>query len=95
MNELQIPPLAIKDENSFEILRVWAAFKEQHVTIHSGLNGNAKDFGFLLAELALHASKLYSQRLNLSEIEMLKEVLDGFNAEIIKESGNPTGNIQE
>ena len=93
MIELQIPPAAVEDQDSFEILRVWAAFEEQHVTIHSGLNGDAKDFGFLLAELALHASKLYAQRLNLSETETLKEVLDGFNAEIIKESGNPTGNI--
>jgi hypothetical protein len=52
MNELKIPNAAIEDENSFELLRVWAAFEEQHVSIHSGLNGNAKDFGFLLAELA-------------------------------------------
>ncbi|HTD39070.1 MAG TPA: DUF5076 domain-containing protein [Mucilaginibacter sp.] len=95
MTELQIPPAAIKDKDSFEILRVWAAFKEQHVTIHSGLNGEAKDFGYLLAELALHGSKLYSQRYNISEIEALKDILDGFNAEIIKESGNPTGNIEE
>jgi hypothetical protein len=93
MRELQIPPAAVEDQQSFEILRVWAAFQEQHVTIHSGLNGDGKDFGFLLAELALHASKLYAQRLNLPEIEMLKDVLDGFNAEIIKESGNPTGGI--
>jgi len=94
MTELQIPPAAIEENDSFEILRVWAALGEQHVTIHSELNGDAKDFGFLLAELALHASKLYAQRLNLPEIETLKDVLDGFNAEIIKESGNPTGTIQ-
>ncbi|MBS1519364.1 MAG: DUF5076 domain-containing protein [Bacteroidetes bacterium] len=94
MRELQIPPAAVEDQESFEILRVWAAFKEQHVTIHSELNGDAKHFGFLLAELALHASKLYAQRLSLSEIEALKDVLDGFNAEIIKESGNPTGSIE-
>jgi len=94
MTELQIPPAAIEDNDSFEILWVWAALGKQHVTIHSELNGDAKDFGFLLAELALHASKLYAQRLNLPEIETLKDVLDGFNAEIIKESGNPTGTIQ-
>ena len=93
MRELQIPPAATEDDESFEIIRVWAAIEEQHVTIHSGVNGDAKDFGFLLAELALHASKLYAQRLNLPETEMLKDVLDGFNAEIIKESGNPTGSI--
>jgi hypothetical protein len=95
MTELQIPPAAIEDQDSFEILRVWAAFEAQHVSIHSELNGNAKDFGYLLAELALHGSKLYAQKLNISEIEALKNILDGFNAEIIKESGNPTGNIQD
>lgn len=94
MRELQIPPAAVKDQESFEILRVWAAFEEQHVTIHSELNGDAKDFGFLLAELALHASKLYAQRLNRPETEMLKNLLDGFNAEIVKESGTPTGRIE-
>ncbi len=92
MNELKIPDEALKDEEAFELLRVWAAFEQQHVTIHSGLNGNAKNFGFLLAELALHASKLYAERFKTDELEMLKEILDGFNDEIINESGNPSGN---
>jgi hypothetical protein len=74
-------------------MRIWAAFEQQHVSIHSGLNGSANNFGYLLAELALHGSKLYAQRLKISENESLKEILDGFNAEIIKESGDPTGSI--
>lgn len=95
MRELAIPPAALKDKEAFEILRVWAAFEEQHVTIHSGLNGSAGDFGYLLAELALHASKLYAERFETNEFDMLKEILDGFNKEIINESGNPNGRIEE
>lgn len=95
MRELQIPDAAIDDKDSFELLRVWAAFEKQHVTIHSQLKGNSYSFGYLLAELALHGSKLYAQRFNISETEALKDLLDGFNAEIIKESGNPSGNIEE
>jgi hypothetical protein len=95
MNELKIPDAAKKDKDSFELLRVWAAFEEQHVTINSSLNGNAGNFGYLLAELALHASKLYAERLNTNEFDMLKEILDGFNNEIINESGDPTGNIED
>jgi len=95
MNELSIPAAAIEDKDSFELLRVWAAFNQQHVSIHSELNGDASGFGYLLAELALHGSKLYSQRFNISEVEALKEILDGFNAEIIRESGNPTGSIED
>ena len=95
MNELKIPDAAINDKDSFELLRVWAAFEQQHVTIHSGLNGNAKEFGYLLAELALHASKLYAQRSGEIEFDVLKEILDGFNDEIINESGDPSGGIED
>ncbi|MBS1500526.1 MAG: DUF5076 domain-containing protein [Bacteroidetes bacterium] len=95
MNELKIPDAAKEDKDSFELLRVWAAFEQQHVTINSDLNGNAGNFGYLLAELALHASKLYAERFNANEFEMLKEILDGFNNEIINESGNPTGRIED
>jgi hypothetical protein len=95
MNELIIPPAALEDPNSFEILRVWAANEEQHVTIHSGLNGDASDFGYLLAQLALHGSKLYSERDGKTETQMLKDILEGFSREIIDNDGNPTCNIQQ
>jgi hypothetical protein len=34
MTELTIPPAALEDSNAFEILGVWAAYNEQHVSIH-------------------------------------------------------------
>ncbi len=95
MNELIIPPAALNDPNAFEILRVWAAKQEQHVTINSNLNGGPTDFGFLLAELAFHGSKLYSQKLNISEEDALNKILNGFDEEIESSSGNPSGSIQE
>jgi hypothetical protein len=94
MKELKIPPAALKDKDAFEILRVWAAFKEQHVTIHSGLNGGPGEFGFLLAELAFHASKLYAERLKANQLDMLNEILAGFDKELNDESGSPTGGIE-
>jgi hypothetical protein len=95
MIELMIPPMAQEDPNSFEILRVWAANNEQHVTIHSNLNGNACDFGYLIAQLVIHGAKLYAQRNNRLEEDMLKEILQGFNDEIKYNSGNATGSIPE
>jgi hypothetical protein len=49
----------------------------------------------VLAELALHGSKLYAERFDANEFDMLKEILDGFNKEIINESGDPTGSIEK
>jgi hypothetical protein len=94
MTKLPIPPAAIEDKDSFEILRVWAAYEEQHVSIHSGLSGHANDFGFLIAELAMHGAKLYAERFKQAENEMLLEILQGFNREIQSKSGNPTGSIE-
>ena len=93
MNELIIPPAALNDPQSFELLRVWAAEKEQHVSIRSDLNGDASDFGYLLAQLAIHGSKLYSERFHQNEHEMLTEILKGFWKEIESNTGNPTGSI--
>jgi len=93
MTELSIPPVALEDKNSFEILRVWAANEEQHVSIHSGLNGDAYDFGYLIAQLAFHGSKLYAQRMNQPEENMLRKILEGFNTEIKDQSGNTKWSI--
>lgn len=93
MDQLPIPSATLTDPDAFEILRVWAANEEQHVSIHSGLNGDAYDFGYLIAQLAFHGSKLYAQRMNQSEESMLRKILEGFNTEIKDQSGNTKGSI--
>ena len=61
-NKLEPPPEALTDPDGFEILRLWAAHGELHVTLSSDLQGGAEDFGELLADLFEHASRLYAQR---------------------------------
>lgn len=94
-HQLMIPPQAEKDPNSFELLRVWAANEEQHVSIHSGLNGGASEFGYMLAQLAHHGANLYSQRDHISKSKALSQILKGFQKEIKKNTGEPTGGILE
>lgn len=93
--ELLIPPAALEDKNSFEILRVWAANGEQHVSIRSDLNGDASDFGYLLAQLAFHGAKLYSGRTGNSENNTFKKIIDRFEKELENNTGDPTGKILE
>jgi Domain of unknown function (DUF5076) len=95
MSELMIPPAAQKDPEAFEILRVWAANEEQHVTIHSGLEGDAYDFGYMLAELAFHGANLYAERLNISVKESLKSIVEGFQDEIENPKGDTSGEIMK
>ncbi|WP_372191406.1 DUF5076 domain-containing protein [Xanthomonas axonopodis pv. desmodiigangetici] len=49
--ELIIPPDALADPEAFELLRLWAAKKQLHVSINRDLGGGAEDFGELLVDL--------------------------------------------
>lgn len=61
-SELPIPPEALTDPERFELLRLWAAHQQLHITICSSLQGGAEDFGELMADLFEHASRMYAQR---------------------------------
>jgi len=60
--ELAIPPDALTDPDAFELMRLWAAHEQLHVTINSDVSGGAEDFGELLADLFEHASRMFAQR---------------------------------
>jgi len=91
--ELLRPPAADQDPDSFEILRLWAADGEQHVTIHPRLAGGAEDFGVMLAQLARHGARLYSQRDGHSFEEALTLIREGLREEFASPTGKETGEV--
>ena len=76
--ELPIPPEALEDPDAFEILRLWAGGGHLHVTINSGLQGGAEDFGELLADLYEHAARLYAQRDGQTVAQCRAVILEDF-----------------
>ena len=94
-NELAPPPAVDTDREAFEMLRVWAAGGEQHVTIHSGLEGTAENFGYLLAQLARHGAILYAGREGIDEKRALARIRDGFDDEWEQPTAWPTGEVPE
>jgi len=91
--ELDIPPAALKDPGSFELIRVWAADEVQHVTIVPNLTGGPSNFGALLADLARHGARLYSQTENIAIVEALEKILSRMNKELREQSRNVAGSI--
>jgi len=91
--ELDIPPAASKDPESFELIRVWAADEAQHVTIIPNLTGGPSNFGALLADLARHGARLYSQRENISIVEALDKILSRMRKELKDQGRNVVGSI--
>jgi hypothetical protein len=91
--ELDIPPAALKDPESFELIRVWAADQAQHVTMIPNLTGGPSNFGALLADLARHGARLYSQKENIPMVEALDKILSRMSRELREQSRNVTGSI--
>lgn len=60
--ELAIPPDVLSDQDAFELMRLWAAHEQLHVTINGDVSGGPEDFGELLADLFEHASRMFAQR---------------------------------
>ncbi len=94
-NALQIPPEALSDEDSFEIMRLWAAHGRLHTIICSDMQGGAEEFGELLADLFEHASRMYSQRDRRPLEECRRVMLEDFNRRVESpkdsiEGGMPT-----
>ena len=95
MSELIIPPAAQEDPESFELLRVWAAHEEQHVTINTDLNGDEEDFGQMLADLAFHGANLYSEKAGVTIEVVMTRLIKAFNEALNDTESERTGGIMK
>ncbi|MCC4588610.1 DUF5076 domain-containing protein [Xanthomonas sp. NCPPB 1067] len=91
--ELIVPPDALADPDAFELLRLWAAHEQLHVSINSDLGGGAEDFGELLADLFEHASRMFAQRDRMPLAQCRTLMLDDFMRRVADPSGNREGGL--
>ena len=68
-----------------EIMHVWDVDGKQHVSISSALGGSPKQFGQLLAQIALYSAQIYEQNEKLERTDCLRQILTGFKEEVAKE----------
>ena len=82
---LPIPPEIQNNADAHELIRVWDIDGNQHVSISNALGGEARQFGQLLAQIALYSSKVYESNERIDQATCLKDILTGFKEEIAKE----------
>lgn len=93
---LEIPPAAVRDTASFEVLRVWIAEQGQHVSIRSGAWEDPFAWGIVLADLARHITLAHNlQQKNPDPEAFLERLLEGFHAEIENPTDEPEGEITQ
>ena len=82
MTESLLAPEAVTaDESAIEIVRVWGANREQHVTIDVFTLDDPVAWGLLLADLASHMALAYAQASDVDAEEALKLIKERMDAE--------------
>jgi hypothetical protein len=96
MSERPIPPGALRDQNSVEMLRVWVAEHKLHCSIKIGMYREMKiqeevAWGTILADAARHIAKALSEGGEDSESNLLGKIQAQLNAELAMPSSVATG----
>ena len=82
IDQLIIPDAAKRDSKSFELLRVWIAENNQHVSLRAGVWEDPAAWGIMLADLAGHVANTYEQSEGRNRAETLQRIKAGFDAEM-------------
>ena len=81
-DQLLIPEGAKRDPKSFELVRVWVAENNQHVSLRAGVWKDPAAWGIMLADLARHIANSYEQDAALDRVKTLQRIKAAFDAEM-------------
>jgi hypothetical protein len=91
--ELPIPPAAEADTQAVELLRVWAAAGNQHVSLATNAWRDPAAWGIMLVDLAKHVARAYQQSSGKPSAEVLERIRQGFDAEWHSATDSPSGSL--
>ena len=88
---LPIPPAAMRDSNSREMIRAWVAQKGLHCSLNVGMwHNDGRDepgaWGILLADVVRHVANALKESKGLSKVETIEKIEESF----IRELRRPT-----
>lgn len=75
---LPVPDLAQADSNAIELVRIWAASGQQHVSIATDVWENPAAWGIMLVDLAKHIAESYEGE---NSDRVLQQIKQGFDTE--------------
>src|SRR5262245_38556163 len=89
--ELIVPPAANTDPGARELVRVWAAHGQQHVTIAAGAWDDPATWGIMLVDLARHVANFYYSERGMDRDAVLSRIRMLFDAEWDSPTSDVTG----
>lgn len=92
--QLPIPPVAERDVQALELLRVWASAGQQHISLATNVWDDPAAWGIMMVDLAKHIASAYQQTTGNDYDSALKRIKEGFDAEWATATDKPTGKLQ-
>ena len=95
--ELLIPPSAMSDPNSREMIRAWVAHEGLHCSLNIGTWGDKEKIGWgvLLSDAARHVADALFKEKGISRAETLKEIRRVFNDEVDDPTAETSGEFAQ
>ena len=88
-NNLPVPYSAAQDPNSFELLRIWIANKDQRVSLRSSVWKDPAAWGIMLSDLIQHIANSYEQSDGLDRMKVVQRIKEDLAAEISTPTDQP------
>jgi len=92
-DQLEVPVAAKTDPRSFELLRVWVANQEQHVSLRAGVWDDPAAWGIMLADLARHVANSYQDHNGFDGLQVLQRIKAARIAELATPTDEPSGQM--
>lgn len=84
--ELHIPPAALDDDESFEILRAWISASRLCISVNVGVWDDPYNYGVLLSDLAQHMFDALNQSTGEPKEEIIGKINSFIENELKRES---------
>jgi hypothetical protein len=95
-NNLSIPPDAISDPHSVEMVRAWIANSALHCCLQVGVwSDKPGAWGILLADIARHVANAMEEEQGAEVSETIATIRKAFDAEMDSPTDEPTGGFVE
>lgn len=81
-NQLPLPIQIDHEPDAIEVLRLWQAGNQHHVSLNPKLEGTPENFGAALAQLAIHSAAVHGKHHKIAPEEALRRIIYGFKNEL-------------
>jgi uncharacterized protein DUF5076 len=101
LQEQLIPPAALRDPNSVEMLRVWIAERELHCSLRVGMFSEAtkleeeRSWGIMISDLIRHLADAIHAAHGTDKDEVIRRILGGMTVEIREPTAPPVDSYVE